>query len=67
MLKRGGSIPTERRTSSNTPLGMLNTHDEHKPYQAPNRGKLGFPSKGRNIPIEAVRGEMKGRQTTWLR
>ena len=29
--------------------------------------KLGFPSAGRNIPIEAVRGERKGRQTGCIR
>jgi hypothetical protein len=60
MLKRGGS-------SSHAPLGMLNTQDEHEPHQAPNRGKSGFPSKGRNFPIEAAREERKGRKTAWLR
>jgi hypothetical protein len=57
MLKRGGSIPTERRTSSHAPLGILNTQDEHEPHQAPNRGKLGFLPKRRNISIEAIRGK----------
>jgi hypothetical protein len=42
MLKRGGSIPKERRMSSHAPLGMMNTQDEHEPHQAPNRGNLGF-------------------------
>jgi hypothetical protein len=67
MLKRGGSIPKERRTSSHAPLGMMNTQDEHEPQQAPNCGNLGFPSKERNFPIEAIREERKGRQTAWLR
>jgi hypothetical protein len=67
MLKREGSIPKERRTSSHVPLGMMNIQDEHEPHQAPNRGNSGFPWKGRNFPIEAVREERKGRQTTSLR
>jgi hypothetical protein len=67
MLKRGGSIPKERRTSSHAPLGMMNTQEEHEPHQAPNRGKSGFPSNGRNFLIETVREERKGRQTAWLR
>jgi hypothetical protein len=66
MLKREGSIPKERRTSSHAPLGMMNTQDEHEPHQAPNRGNSGFPWKGRNFPIEAVREERKGRQTACL-
>jgi hypothetical protein len=61
MLKRGGSIPKERRTSSHAPLGMMKTHDKHEPHQAPNRGNSGFPSKGRNFPIEAIKEERKGR------
>jgi hypothetical protein len=67
MLKRGGSIPKERRTSSHAPLGMMNSQDEHRPHQAPNRGKSGFPSKGRNFSIEAIREERKERQTAYLR
>jgi hypothetical protein len=67
MLKRGGSIPKGRRMSSDVPLGMMNTQDEHEPHQAPNRGNSGFPSKGRNFPIEAFREERKGRQTACLR
>jgi hypothetical protein len=46
---------------------MLNTQDEYEPHQAPNHGKSGFPSKGRNIQIEAVREERKGRKIAWLR
>jgi hypothetical protein len=53
MLKRGGSIPTERRTRSHMPLRILNTQDEHEPHEARNRAKLGFLLKRRNIPIEA--------------
>jgi hypothetical protein len=69
MLKRGGSTPKERRMSSHAPLGMgmMNTQDEHEPHQAPNCGKLGFPSKGINFLIEAAIEERKGRQTAWLR
>jgi hypothetical protein len=67
MLKRGGSIPKERRTSSHVPLGMMNTQDEHEPHQAPNRVNSGFPWKGRNFLIETVREERKGRQTACLR
>jgi hypothetical protein len=59
--------PRQRRKSSHAPLGMISTQDEHELHQAPNRGKSGFPSKGRNIPIEAVREERKGRKTAWLR
>jgi hypothetical protein len=66
MLKREGSTPKERRTSSHAPLGMIITQDEHEPHQAPNRGNSGFPWKGRNFPIEAVREEKKGRQTACL-
>jgi hypothetical protein len=39
MLKRGGSIPKERRTSSHAPLGMMNTQDKHEPHQVPNHRK----------------------------
>jgi hypothetical protein len=67
MLKRGSSIPKERRMSSHAPLGMMNTQDEHEPHQARNRGNSGFSSKGRNFSIEAIREERKGRQTAWLR
>jgi hypothetical protein len=67
MLKMGGSIPKERRASSHVPFGMMNTQDEHEPYQASNCGNLGFSSKGRNFPIEVVREERKGRQTACLR
>jgi hypothetical protein len=67
MLKREGSIPKERKTSSHAPLGMMNTQDEHEPHQAPNHGNSGFSWKGRNFPIEAVREERKGRQTACLR
>jgi hypothetical protein len=56
-LKRGSSVPKERRTSSHAPLGILNTQDEHEPYQVASRGVLGFLQKRRNIPIEAVRGK----------
>jgi hypothetical protein len=67
MLKRGGSIPKERRTSSHMPLGMMNIQDEHEPHQFLNRGNSGFLSKGRNFLIEAVREERKGSQTACLR
>jgi hypothetical protein len=40
--------------------GRTRTTPGSKPW------KSGFPSKGRNIPIEAVREESKGRQTAWL-
>jgi hypothetical protein len=44
MLKRGGSIPKERRTSSHAPLGMMNTQDGHEPHQALIRPKhIYFP------------------------
>jgi hypothetical protein len=66
MLKRGGSIPKERRTSSHAPLGMMNTQDGHEPHQALNHGNSGFPSERRKFSIEAVREERKGRQTAWL-
>jgi hypothetical protein len=46
---------------------MMNTQDEHEPHQAPNCGNSGFPWKGRNFPIEAVREERKARQTAYLR
>ena len=60
-MKRVGSVPIERRTSSHAALGMMNTKDEHEAHQAPSRGNLGFPRTGRNIPIKAIRGERKGR------
>jgi hypothetical protein len=41
--------------------GRTRTTPGSKPW------KLGFPSKRRNFPIEAIREERKGRQTAWLR
>ena len=62
MLKRDGSFPIERTTSSHAPLGIKNTKDEHEAQKAPNRRNLVSLPTGRNIPIEAIRGERKGRQ-----
>jgi hypothetical protein len=66
-LKRGDSIPIDKRMSSHAPLGIQNTQDEHEPHQGPNGGKLGFLPKRRNIPIEAVRGKRKWIQNALLR
>ena len=61
MLKRDGSIPIERMTSSHAPLGIKNTRDGYEAQKAPSRGRLGFPRRGRDIPIKAIRGERKRR------
>ena len=61
MLKSDGSVLTERMTSSYGPLGIQNTKDEPEAQKAPSRGQLGFPRRGRDIPIKAIRGERKGR------
>lgn len=61
MLKRDGSFPIERTTSSHAPLGIRNTKGEHEAYQAPRRGCLHFPRKGRDFSIEAMREERKRR------
>ena len=62
MLKRDGSFPIERMTSSHAPLGIRNTTDGYEAYLAPSPRQLRFPSTGRNFLIEAIRGERKGRQ-----
>ena len=48
--------------SSHSPLEIRNMMDEHEAQEAPNHGGLGFPKRGRNILIEAVRGERTGRK-----
>ena len=58
----GTSFPIERMMSSHSPLEIRNMMDEHEAQAAPNHGGLGFPKRGRNILIEAVRGERTGRK-----
>ena len=61
MLERDGSSPTEIMTSSHWPWEMQNTQDGYEPQKARSHGRLGFPRTGRDIPIEAIRGERKRR------
>jgi hypothetical protein len=56
--RKGGSIPTERRTSYQRPSGILNTLDEHEAHQAPFRGFMGFPA---TVVIKAE-GEIRKRK-----
>ena len=54
MLKSDGSVPIERMTSLHAPLGIKNTKDEHEAPQAPSRGHMGFPRKGKKFLIEVI-------------
>src|SRR3954462_1679729 len=62
ILKRDGSFPIERTTSSHAPSKIKNTQDEHEARQAPSVGKLPSLRKARNIQKKAIRGGRKGRQ-----
>ena len=64
MLKRDGSVPIERMTSLHTPLGIKNTKDEHEAPQAPSRGHMGFPWKGKYFPIKVRRKEREAREAS---
>jgi len=59
MLERDGSSPIEIMTSSHGPWELQNTQDGYEPQKARSHGRLGFPRTGRDIPIEAIRGERK--------
>jgi hypothetical protein len=59
--KKGGSFPTERRTSCQRPSGILNTLDEHEAHQAPFHGSMGLLTA--EPLIEAKTERRKRKQT----